>query len=131
MLREYFVPIAEFLFWVTGGELLLNTWWFIVWVLGGTILMLIPFYLAIKVGNNKIYTLPALVFLFSFFPMLLIITSPGVIQVDMIQECRTISAEITIEGVTETRQLRQCRMKENFYNTEYGPWVQITNWHFL
>lgn len=127
MLREFFVPIAEALFWFTNGELLINSLWFIPWVLGGTILMLIPFYLAIKVGKNKINTLPALVFIISFFPMLLLITSPGIVQMSLIEECRIVSAEVTIEGITETKQIRQCRIKENFYDTEYGPWKQATN----
>lgn len=125
MLREFFVPISEALFWFTGGELLVNSIWFIVWVFGGTILMLIPFYLAIKVGKNKINTLPALVFILGFLPMLLLIVSPAIIQMQMIQECRIVSAEVKIEGVTETREIRQCRMKENFYDTEYGPWKQM------
>lgn len=124
MLRELFVPIAEALFWLTNGELLINTLWFLPWVLGGTILMLIPFYLAIKVGKNKSNTLPALVFIVSFFPMLLLIVSPGIIQMQMMQECRTVSAEVTIEGITETQNILQCRMKENFYDTRYGPWKQ-------
>ncbi len=125
MLREFFVPISEFLFWFTGGELLVNTLWFFVWVFGGTILLMIPLYLAIRVGKNRINTPSALVFLISFFPMLLLITSPGIIQMQMIQECRTVSAEVTIEGATETQQIRQCRVKENFYDTEYGPWKQV------
>lgn len=125
MLRELFVPIAEALFWLTNGELLINTLWFLPWVLGGTILMLIPFYLAIKVGKNKSNTLPALVFIISFFPMLLLIVSPGIIQMQMIGECRIVSAEVTIEGVTESRNVRQCRVKKNFYDTEYGPWEQV------
>lgn len=124
MLRELFIPISEALFWFTNGELLINTLWFFPWVLVGTILMLIPFYLAIKVGKNKSNTLPALVFIISFFPMLLLIVSPGIIQMQMIQECRTVSAEVTIEGATETQNVRQCRMKENFYDVEYGPWKQ-------
>lgn len=125
MLRELFIPISEALFWFTGGELLINSLWFLVWVFGGTILMLIPLYLAIKVGKNRINTLPALVFLISFFPALLLMVSPGIIQTQLIQECRVVSAEVTIEGVTETQQIRQCRMKENFYDTEYGPWKQM------
>ena len=125
MLRELFIPISEALFWFTGGELLINSLWFLVWASGGTILMLIPFYLAIKVGKNRINTLPALVFLISFFPALLLMVSPGIIQTQLIQECRVVSAEVTIEGVTEIQQIRQCRMKENFYDTEYGPWKQM------
>ena len=125
MLRELFVPIAEALFWLTNGELLLNTLWFLPWVLSGTILMLIPFYLAVKVGKNKSNALPALVFIVSFFPTLLLIVSPGIVQMQMIQECRNVSAEVTIEGITETQNVLQCRMKENFYDTEYGPWKQM------
>lgn len=125
MLRELFVPIAEALFWLTNGELLLNTLWFLPWVLSGTILMLIPFYLAVKVGKNKSNALPALVFIVSFFPMLLLIVSPGIVQMQTIQECRKVSAEVTIEGITETQNVLQCRMKENFYDTEYGPWKQM------
>ena len=125
MLRELFVPIAEALFWLTNGELLLNTLWFLPWVLSGTILMLIPFYLTVKVGKNKSNALPALVFIVIFFPTLLLIVSPVIVQMQMIQECRNVSAEVTIEGITETQNVLQCRMKENFYDTEYGPWKQM------
>jgi hypothetical protein len=122
MLREMLIYVAEALFWLTSGELLVNTLWIFVWVFGGTILMLIPLHIATTPGKNRIKTLPALVFLIGFFPMLVLITSPGIVQMDLMQECRTVQAQVTIEGVTETQTVAQCRVKENFYDTDYGPW---------
>ena len=127
MLRELFIPISEALFWFTGGVLLVNTLWFFVWVLVGAVLMFIPFFLAVYVGKNKINTLPAIVFIITFFPMLMLVISPGIVQLGMIEECRTVEAQVTIEGVTETREVRQCRAKENYYDTEYGPWKEVSN----
>lgn len=49
---------------------------------------------------------------------------PGIVQMSLIEECRTGSAEVTIETIAETQKIRQCRMKENFYDTKYGPWKQ-------
>jgi hypothetical protein len=127
MIRELFIPVAEALFWLTGGELLINTFWFFLWVIGGAVLMVIPFYLALITARNKSTSWPALVFIIGFFPTLLLITSPGIIQAQLMEECRIASAEVTIEGVTETQTIRLCRFKDNFYDTEYGPWKQSNN----
>jgi hypothetical protein len=127
MIRDTLVPIAESLFWLTNGELLLNSWWFIPWILGGTVLLLIPFYLAIVVGKNKIQTLPAIVFLISFFPMLLLIISPGIIQAQLISECRNSAATLTVNDVSQTTEIRQCRVKENYYDSDYGEWWIVQN----
>lgn len=126
MLRELLIPIAEALFWLTSGELLLNTLWFFPWIVFWALIMAMPiFYVArIKQGNPKSHW-PAIVFLVMFFPSLMIVVSPGIIQMQLIQDCRTVSAEVTIEGTTETQNVRQCRVKENFYDIEYGPWKQM------
>jgi hypothetical protein len=127
MIRDTLVPIAESLFWLTNGELLLNSWWFIPWILGGTVLLMIPFCLAIVVGKNKIQTLPAIVFLISFFPMLLLIISPSIIQTQMISECKKAAATITVNDVSQTTEIRQCRVKENYYDSDYGEWRIVQN----
>lgn len=128
MIRELLIPISEALFWFTGGEMLINTLWFLAWVPGMAVLLMgIPLYLAVTKQGGKAKSLPALVFIIGFFPSLILIVSPGPIQASLMEECRTVTAEITIEGVTETEQIRQCRYKENFYDTEYGPWKQISN----
>jgi hypothetical protein len=125
MLRDLFIPVYEALFWFTGGELLVNTFWLLPWVFGGTILMVAPLFLII----SKVKSSTALAYVISiiwFFPMLMLIVSVGAIQHTLIEECRMVSAEVTIEGVAETQNIRQCRHKENFYDTEYGPWRQVT-----
>lgn len=128
MIRELLIPVSEALFWLTGGEMLINTLWFLAWVPGMAVLLMgIPLYLAMTNHSGKAKSLPALVFIIGFFPSLILIVSPGPIQASLMEECRTVTAEITIEGVTETEQIRQCRYKENFYDTEYGPWKQISN----
>jgi hypothetical protein len=125
MLRELFIPVAEALFWLTGGELLINTLWFIPWVLFWAFIMALPiFYVTLIKRSGSMPSWPGLMFLIGFFPGLLMATSPGIIQMDLMQECRTVSAEVTIEGTTETQNVRLCRVKENFYDTEYGPWKQ-------
>lgn len=123
MIRELLIPVSEALFWLTGGEMLINTLWFLAWVPGMAVLLMgIPLYLAMTKNKGKARSLPAIVFIIGFFPSLILIVSPGPIQASLMEECRTVTAEITIEGVTETEQIRQCRFKDNFYDTEYGPW---------
>lgn len=127
MIRDLFIPISEFLFWLMNGEPLINSWWFFVWALGGAALMSAPFWFAISLGRNRIQSLPALVFIVTFFPMLMLIISPGIIQVDLMQECRTVSAELTVNGKVTELPVRQCRVKANFYDTEYGEWKTHQN----
>lgn len=127
MIRELFIPVSEALFWLTGGELLVNTLWFFLWVVGGAVLMVIPLYIAIRLNNYKSTSWPSLVFIIGFFPTILLIASPGIIQMSLIEECRMVSAQVTIEGVTDTQKILQCRAKENYYDTEYGPWKQVNN----
>lgn len=69
MLREFFVPVSEMLFWFTGGELLINTWWFLVWVIGGSVVMVIPLWYGLN-RSRRPNTLPALIFLIGFFSYL-------------------------------------------------------------
>ena len=121
MLREFFVPVSEMLFWFTGGELLINTWWFLVWVIGGSVVMVIPLWYSILYGRGP-KKLPALIFLIGFFPTLILIVSPGIIQMDMMQECRVVEATVTIEGNAEIKNVKQCRVKANYYDTVYGEW---------
>lgn len=123
MLREFFVPVSEMLFWFTGGELLINTWWFLVWVIGGSVVMVIPLCYAIHRSKRAMW--PGFIFLIAFFPTLLLITSPGIIQMDMIQECRVVEATVTIEGNTEVKNVKQCRVKANYYDTVYGEWKEM------
>jgi hypothetical protein len=125
MLRELFIPISEALFWFTNGELLINTLWVFPWVFFWSLITVLPIIYAIYYKrNDSMPSWPGLVFIIGFFPGLLVAIGPGIVQMSLIEECRTVSAEVTIEGATETQKIRQCRMKENFYDAEYGPWKQ-------
>ena len=126
MLRELLIPVAEALFWLTRGELLINTLWFLPWIVLWALIIAMPIFYVAHIQRGNITThWPAIVFLVMFFPSLMIVVTPGIIQMQMMQDCRTVSAEVTIEGVTESQNVRQCRVKKNFYDTEYGPWEQV------
>ena len=122
MIRDTIVWIAEVLFYLLNGELLLNTIWILVWIFGGTVLLLIPYYLAISVGKNRARSLPSMVFLVSFFPILMLIMGPAIVQTQMISECENITVTINTDRVElHTVEMQQCRSKENFYG-EFGEW---------
>lgn len=126
MLYELFVTVSEALFWVTSGELLINTLWLFPWIVFWALIMSMPMFYATLIKQGRVSSKwPGVVFLIMFFPSLMMAIGPGITQTGMIEECRWVSAEVTIEGVTESQDVRQCRFKENFYDTEYGPWKQM------
>jgi hypothetical protein len=122
MFRDTIIWISEVLFYLLNGEPLLNTIWIFVWIFGGTVILLIPYYLAFSVGKNKARSFPAIVFLVSFFPILLLIMGPPIVQAQMISECENITVTVNTDRVElHTVEMRQCRAKENFYG-EFGEW---------
>lgn len=122
MIRDSMIWISEILFYLTNGVPMANTLWFFVWVALGTILMVIPCYFAISVGRNKVNSLPALVFLFSFFPLLFLIIGPPLLQLQMVSECETVTVDVATDRVeNHTIRLRHCRFKDNYYG-EFGEW---------
>jgi len=122
MISNTFNWIAETLFYLMNGEPLINSFWIILWVLGGTVLMVIPFYFAVSVGRNRVRSLPAVVSLVSFFPLLLLIMGPPLTQMQMLSECETVTITIDTDRVEgHAFQMRQCRHKENFYG-DFGEW---------
>lgn len=126
MIRDLFVPVAELLFWFTGGELLLNTVWFFVWVVGGAVVMVLPLWFGIELSKrgNSLKWIPQTLFLVLFFPILLLITSPGIIQGQMMEECLPIQTQtVNTELVNDVEvHIRHCRFKANFYDAEFGEW---------
>jgi hypothetical protein len=126
VIRDLFVPLAELLFWFTGGELLLNTVWFFLWVIGGAVIMVLPLWLGIELSKrgNRLKWIPQTLFLVLFFPVLLLITSPGIIQGQMMEECLPIQTQtVNTELVSNIEvRIRHCRFKANFYDEEFGEW---------
>jgi len=116
MIRDVLLAVNEALFWVQGGEMLINTPWFFVWVIVGCCLMLLPLWL---VASGKItsryWHVPVTVVWMS--GLLFIVISPGAVQMQLMQECRDIQTEV--KG--QTIDLRECRHKENYYE-DFGDW---------
>lgn len=126
MIRDIFIPLAELLFWLTGGEMLLNTWWFLAWVVGGAVIMVLPLWFGMSLArqNNRLKWVPGLAFIVGFFPMLLLITSPGIIQGQLMEEClpiQTVTVDTDLVNGVEVR-IRHCRFKANYYDEEFGEW---------
>lgn len=123
MLREIMVVIAEGLFWVTNGELLLNTLWFWPWILLWALVMASPmFYVTHMKWNGRGPGWPAFAFLLLFFPGLVLATGPGIAQMQMMQECKTVETVVESDQVEPTvMQFQECRVKDNYYG-EFGPW---------
>jgi len=126
MIRDIFIPLAELLFWFTGGELLMNTVWFLVWVVGGAVIMVLPLWFGMSLArqNNRLKWVPGLAFIVGFFPALLILISPGIIQPSLMEEClpiETVTVNTALVNDIEVR-IRHCRFKANYYDENYGEW---------
>lgn len=120
MIYDINIWIAEALFHLMGGIALLNSLWILVWIVVGTVTLLIPFYLSISAGRGRLSLLPALVFMITFFPILIVMMGPPIIQVRMLEECETVTIDLEQIGL-ETVSVQQCRTKDNYYG-EFGPW---------
>jgi hypothetical protein len=126
MIRDLLIPLSELLFWFTGGELLLNTVWFFVWVIVGAVIMVAPIWLSFNLAKrgDRRAPIPGTIFLITFFPMLLVITSPGIIQTSLMEEClpiETVTVNTALVNDIEVR-IRHCRFKANYYDENYGEW---------
>jgi hypothetical protein len=124
MFRDILLWISETLFYLTGGEMLLNTPWFFPWIVFGIIFMLSPLFIYLK--NAEKYKYFGFLTVFTFFSGLLIVISPGAIQGQLMTECRdnTASLQIFVDDVlseTDEITITQCRYKNNYYG-EFGEW---------
>lgn len=128
MIREFMLWINETLFYLTNGVMLVNTPWIFLWVLFWGVLMTIPIIYATSTRPKKwCVALPLMIFfsLFSIFSLTTAI-SPGIIQMQMMQECRIDIAEFNIikDGNLEEQgeiEIKQCRYKDNYYG-EFSDW---------
>ena len=126
MLRDVLLWIFETLFYLTGGEMLLNTIWFIPWVIAGAVLLAMPLFYPLYFGNPRLLKFAPLMFIITFLPGMTILISPGAIQGQLMTECRDNKASVQIfvdDVLSETDEitLKQCRYKDNYYG-EFGEW---------
>lgn len=119
MLRDTMLWISEMLFYVQGGEMLINTPWIFVWVVFWSLVIASPMFYAINVRPTN---LAPLAFLIMFFPGLLLATGPGIVQAQMMQECKTIETVVESDQVESTvMEFQECRVKDNYYG-DFGTW---------
>jgi len=121
------VWISEVLFYLTDGVALINTIWIFPWVIVSTLLLALPSTFGIGVlQSHKYLKYMGLIGIIAFLPVLTIIISPGAIQGQMMQECRSDMAELNVikDGepeINEEIEIMQCRYKDNYYG-EFGEW---------
>jgi hypothetical protein len=126
MIHDAIAWVAEALFYVMNGVALMNTPWIFVWIVAGAVTIVLPLHFAIGRGRGVRY-LPALVGMVNFFPILMLMLLPPLAQIDMMQECETVSVTFDTDRiVNETAELRQCRFKDNYYN-DFGVWQVVLN----
>lgn len=113
MIREYGLWVSEALFYMTGGEPIINTHWIVLWVLLGTLVTVLPIICAVIWPTVT----SGLIALFLFFFGLQTVTGPGIVQTNLMSECRT--DVLNLNGTEYT--LNQCRYKQNYYG-EFGDW---------
>lgn len=124
MIREFIVWVSEALFYLTNGVMLINTPWFLAWVLFWSVMMVMPLIYATSI-RPKLYrvAIPLLIF-FALSTLLAFTTAigPGIVQQQMMMECKDATVNLNTELVGDTAiQMRHCRTKENFYG-DFGEW---------
>lgn len=129
MFHDSMIWIAEALFYLMDGTLILNSPWIFVWTICGSILLLTPFYFSISAANGQLRLrfLPALVFLITFFPILMVLLVPPITQTQMVQECENVTVEVSTDRIQSyDLNMRQCRDKANYYG-EWSEWKLLSN----
>lgn len=117
-MRDLVLLISELMFYLTGGEQLVNTIWIISFLVVIVFIALWPAWF-LNFGNKhqKIATIYTLVM---FFPMIFVTSGVGIAQAQIILECRKFEQLVVGELSTDTKmhKFQECRVKENYY----GEW---------
>jgi hypothetical protein len=120
MIRDVLHTFAEMMFWVTDGQLLIDTPWTLVWFIVIPISLLgFPLWFAMH-GPFRLFN--GFSFMVGFFPVLLFTMGVPLIQVTMITQCENHSVTVVVNDTTQEMDMRRCRNRENYYNTQYGEW---------
>jgi hypothetical protein len=88
--------------------------------------MVAPIWIGMQLAwrGSNLKWIPGAFFGVTFFPFLLLLTSPGIIQADLMEEClpvQTVTVDTDLVKSVEVR-IRHCRFKENFYDENFGEW---------
>jgi hypothetical protein len=125
MIRDFFITLAEALFWFTGGEPLATTVWFLVWVFGGALIMTTPTWVTLHqaIAKSPYKWISGVISFVVFFTMLMTIIGTPLMQIQMMEECLPVETQTVAneQGFSTEVRVRQCRFKDNFYG-EFGEW---------
>jgi hypothetical protein len=124
MIREFIVWVSEALFYLTNGVMLINTPWFLAWVLFWSVMMAMPLIYATSIRPKSYRVAIPLLILFALSTLFAFTTAiaPGIVQQQMMMECKDATVNVNTELVGDTAiQVRHCRTKENFYG-DFGEW---------
>jgi hypothetical protein len=120
MIRDLIVNISEYLFYLLDGVMLCVTAWSLVYVAVIVVAMCSPILFHDRLGKYRRYALVA--FVVMFIPWLLLAIGPGIVQVQMMSECKFVKAIMTIDDVEQLPiTVRSCRVKDNYYG-DFGEW---------
>lgn len=104
--------------------MLINTPWFLAWVMFWSVMMVMPLIYATSIRPKSYHVAIPLLIFFALSTLFAFTTAiaPGIVQQQMIVECKDVTINVNTELVGETAiHMQQCRTKENFYG-DFGEW---------
>jgi hypothetical protein len=126
MIREFVVHFAETMFVLMSGVPLHASPWILFWIFGWTMLVTLSIVVALVVISR--YSPKLLISLYTyivtpivFVACLLIVTAVPTAQLQMMKECKTVTADVTVGEITAQTDVQQCRFKPNYYE-DFGEW---------
>lgn len=132
MIRDIMGWVSEALFYLLNGTALVNTPWVLVWVAVWTLVMISPIVYHTHIQSNKWapHKWAPLILIIVFLLGLSMAIAPGIIQMQMMQECKTVEIEKTLVNLggevvdLGPLNVRRCRIKENYYD-DFGEWETV------
>lgn len=131
MLNDILIWINTTLFWLLDGQILINTIWFIPWIFLTVFLMFAVFYYVAKRLHHRVpksvsWALAPISIIIAIL-IVFIGISPGPIQMQMTQNCKTTQVSIFEEGYKEfdldgdKYSATVCQNKKNYYE-DFSDW---------
>lgn len=123
MIREFILWLSESLFYIQGGVALASTFWLMIWIVFWCLVIGAPM---IYQTHFKHSTWTPITSIVLFFPCIIMAVGPGIVQQQMLQECRDVTVQVETENVGLTDlDMQECRYKENYYG-DFGEWKIVT-----
>jgi hypothetical protein len=118
-MMDYYIAVAEILFKLTNGVMLIDTIWFLPYVILLSCIIIIPLYIYFYKLSSETYVF----LLFCGFGIVILIgVGPIAFQTSSMIECNKTEAIISTPNVQNaTIMVNECRYKKNYYE-DFGEW---------